>query len=280
MRMIVIMLGVFASLSSAALAQKRVVSVGGDLTEIIYALGEEDRLVATDSTSLYPDAANDTPKVGYVRRLSAEGVLSVEPDMILISGAAGPDTAVEQLEASGVRMIALPTDYTPASILTKVDAIGQAFGVIDAAASLREQIERDIERSQASVDALDMSPRILFISINASGAPQAAGKKTAAHGVIEMLGGENVFGDEFGYKALSLEAAVAADPDIILAMNHQLDRAGGIEGIRQHPALQLTTAASEGRVMGIDAVTIMQFGPRTPEAVAGLAADMASKLSN
>ena len=95
-----------------AVAQDRIVSVGGDITEIIYPLGAGDRIVATDSTSVYPAAANDTPKVGYLRRLSAEGVLSVEPDLILISGAARPAEAVAQIRASGVRIIEMEPDYT------------------------------------------------------------------------------------------------------------------------------------------------------------------------
>ena len=76
-----------------ASAQSKIVSVGGDVTEILYGIGADDQVVATDTTSVYPTAAALTPKVGYVRRLSAEGVLSLEPDLILISGAAGPEAA-------------------------------------------------------------------------------------------------------------------------------------------------------------------------------------------
>ncbi|MEM1380718.1 MAG: ABC transporter substrate-binding protein [Pseudomonadota bacterium] len=263
---------------SSSFAQERVVSIGGDLTEIIYILGEEDRLVATDTTSVYPPAANQTPKVGYVRQLSAEGVLSVEPDLILISGAAGPDAAVELLEASGVKMVSLPTEYTPASILRKIDVVSEALGAEERGAELRRKVEADIKETEAAIDALSIKPRILFF-FGSSGAARSAGVETAAHGVIEMLGGENVFASQIGYKALSLESAVAADPDLILLMAQTAAGLGGVEQVRNHDALKLTSAAQEGRILVVDPVTVMQFGPRTPEAVSALAREANELLS-
>ncbi|MEM9840070.1 MAG: ABC transporter substrate-binding protein [Pseudomonadota bacterium] len=278
MRWLITTLVVYALAGGLASAQERVVSIGGDLTEIIYLLGEEDRLVATDTTSVYPQAALETPKVGYVRRLSAEGVLSVEPDMILVSGAAGPEPAVEQLEASGVKMISLPTEYTPASILRKIDVVSKALGVPEKGAALRMQVEADIARAEATIEQLDIAPRILFFTSSA-GAPRSAGTETAAHGVILMLNGVNVFGNQTGYRALSLEAAVTADPDVILVMGHSAARLGGVEGLKEHPALALTNAAKQDRIIAIDAAKTMQFGPRTPEAIAEVAAELAAVLN-
>ena len=91
-----------SSFSALVFAQDRIVAAGGDVTEIIYELGLGDNIVAVDTTSLFPPAALAKPKVGYVRQLSAEGVLSVEPDLIIVSGAAGPCGAFEQLRASGI----------------------------------------------------------------------------------------------------------------------------------------------------------------------------------
>ncbi|MEM8986037.1 MAG: ABC transporter substrate-binding protein [Pseudomonadota bacterium] len=261
----------------AAEAQERVVSVGGDVTEIVYALGKGDALVATDSTSVYPKEANDTPKVGYVRQLAAEGVLSLEPDLIIISGAAGPPPALEQLRASGVQMLEMPASYTIEAILEKVDKIALTLGAVDKGALLRARIEAERRGMKDRVAKLGLSPKVLFFVTLQNGVPQAAGIETAAHGVIELLGGENVFASHSGYKSLSLEAAVAADPDIILVMSHHADRLGGMEAVKSHPAISLTRAVQENRVILVDPVTVMQFGPRLPSAVADLAEQIASE---
>ena len=256
-------------------AQERIVSVGGDITEIIYALGAGDRIVATDSTSVYPAAANETPKVGYVRRLSAEGVLSVEPDLILVSGAARPAEAVAQIRASGVRLIEMEPTYTIDFIIEKTRAVAAVLGLDAQGAAFAAQIERDWETAERKIKALDIAPSVLFFATLPDGAPRGAGTDTAADGVIKLLGGRNVFKDHSGYKSLSLEAAVAADPDIILVMSHHADRIGGVEAVYNHPAISLTTAAQKRRIFFVDQVTVMQFGPRTPQALADLADEIA-----
>lgn len=259
------------SLLAPAAAQDRIVSLGGDVTEIIYALGEGGRVVATDDMSVFPEDAEAKPKLGYVRRLSAEGVLSAEPDIIFISGAAGPPEAVGQLEASGVPIVAMDADYRAEGILAKVDTVAAALGAEAQGQDLRASIEADIARARDEVSSYTKSPTVLFFAALTNGALRAAGKDTAAHGVISMMGGTNVFADQSGYKTLSMEAAVAADPDVIILMDHHLERVGGLDGVRNHPALALTSAAQNNRILTVDQVTVMQFGPRTPRAVADLA---------
>lgn len=252
-------------------AQERIVSVGGDVTEIIYAIGEGDRIVATDSTSVYPEVANATPKVGYLRRLSAEGVLSLEPDLILISGAAGPPEAVDQLRASGVAMVEMDEGYTIEAIKEKIKRVSAALGEEAKGEALQMQINEDWREARAEIEEMALEPDVLFFATLRDGAPRGAGTDTAADGVIKLLGGRNVFGDHSGYKSLSLEAAVAADPDVVLVMSHHADRIGGLEEVISHPAISLTSAAQNRRVFLVDQVTVMQFGPRTPKAVAELA---------
>lgn len=273
-------LAVFGTFGATAFAQERIVSIGGDVTEIVYALGKGDDIVATDSTSVYPPAANDTPKVGYVRRLSAEGVLSIEPDLILISGAAGPPEAVEQIRAAGVRLVEMDEGYTIEAILEKTTIVAETLGAEEEGAALYAQIERDWAAAQQEISALALEPTVLFFATLSDGAPRAAGVDTAADGVIRLLGGQNVFGEYSGYRSLSLEAAVAADPDIILVMSHHADRIGGLEEVVNHPALSLTTAAQEQRIVLVDPVTVMQFSPRTPNAVADLARTIAAAQSS
>lgn len=273
-------LTVIALCGGAATAQDRIVSLGGDVTEILYELGAGDRVVATDTTSVFPQAAANTPKVGYVRRLSAEGVLSLEPDLILISGAAGPPAALEQLEASGVGIVQMETEYTVDAIYEKTRTVGDAVGKAAEAQAYEAEIRAKWLEAEATLEDVNQSLRVLFFATFADNAPRAAGRETAAHGVIELIGGTNVFGSETGYKSLSLEAAVAADPEIILVMDQNVDRAGSLEKLTSHPAISLTSAVQNGHVFVVDAVQVMQFGPRTPEALAKLATEIQDGLAS
>ncbi|HET7413989.1 MAG TPA: ABC transporter substrate-binding protein, partial [Pararhizobium sp.] len=106
----------------------RVVSIGGAVTEIVYALGEEDRLVGVDSTSTYPPAATHLPNIGYMRQLSAEGVLSLRPDLILMEEGAGPPAAVSVIDAAGIPVTHVPTGYDAAAIGRKIRTVADALG--------------------------------------------------------------------------------------------------------------------------------------------------------
>ncbi|MBK1671552.1 hypothetical protein CKO28_26495 [Rhodovibrio sodomensis] len=115
--------------SALASDDARVVSVGGSVTEIVYALGAEERLVGVDSTSLYPPAAQEVPDVGYMRRLSAEPILSLEPDIVLAAADAGPPEALAQLRAAGVEVVEVPDTPSPAGVTEKVRAVAAALGM-------------------------------------------------------------------------------------------------------------------------------------------------------
>src|SRR5690606_13928191 len=102
----------------------RIVAIGGSVTEIIHALGEEGRLVGRDSTSLFPEEALALPDVGYVRALSAEGVLSIEPDLIIAIEGAGPPEAVALLKDAGVDYVEIPEGNDTDAIVKKIRAVG------------------------------------------------------------------------------------------------------------------------------------------------------------
>jgi len=250
----------------------RIVTVGGDMTEIVYALGAGERIVAADDRSYYPAEVEALPKIGYLRRLSAEGVLATDPDLILISGAAGPEDAIAQIRSVGIEIVEMPEVYSLEGLIEKVRLVAKAIGEVEAGEELVASIKADWEAAQAEIAKFDAPPRALFFTMLREGVPQAAGTATAAHGVIELLGGTNLFASQSGYTPISTEAAVAANPDIILVMTHDAGENGGLETITANPAIALTKAVQEGRVFLVDSVQIMQFGPRLPAAMAELAA--------
>lgn len=272
-----IILGLISTLvlSTAVPAQdgpQRIVAIGGSLTEIVYALGEEDRLIARDTTSVFPGEALALPDVGYMRALSPEGVLSVDPDLILTLEGAGPPEAMEVIRSASVPVVTVPESFEREGVLAKVEAVGKALGVEKEAAELAMRIDADLQTAEDAVADIDDPARVLFILSMEGGRVMASGTGTAADGMIRLAGGENAITDYSGYKQLTDEAIVTAAPDVILLM----DRGGNLDpataDLSNQPALAATPAAEAGRVIRMDGAFLLGFGPRTADAAKELAA--------
>jgi iron complex transport system substrate-binding protein len=264
-------LGTAPAFAQSGAAPERIVSIGGAVTEILYALGEEDRVVAVDTTSLFPPRAlAEKPDVGYMRALSAEGVLALSPDLILMDEGAGPPEAVALIDQAGVTTQHVPTGLTVEDLLAKIRAVSQAVGEDEAGEAMAGEVATKFEALDADLAAVGEKKRVLFILSLADGRPNAAGSGTGADAVIRMAGAENVFGDVEGYKALSSEAAAALAPDVILVVS----RAGSAVDPLSVPALAATPAGQANAVISMDALYLLGFGPRTPDAVRELAAQL------
>lgn len=255
----------------ASQARRRIITLGGDITEIVYALGEGARLVGRDATSTYPAEAAALPDVGYFRQLGAEGVLSLRPELILASASAGPKEVLEQIRSAGVTIVQLPEGHSPEGLLAKVMQVAEALGIAEKGEALAARLRDGMIAATTEVARFKTKPRVLFVINAGGGAPMAAGQETAADALIRLAGGENVFSAHRGYKAISPEAAAAAAPDAIAMMEQTLTAMGGAEGIARHPALGLTPAAKSGRIVGRDGSYLLSFGPRLPEAIVDFA---------
>lgn len=257
--------------ASAQDAPKRIVALGGEITEIIYKLGAGDRLVGRDTTSTYPEEANELPDVGYFRQLGAEGVLSLEPDLVLASEAAGPPEVLEQIKATGVKVEKLSTETSVEGLLEKVHRIAELLNVRGEGDRFAKTLEKQLEEAKASIAAMEGKPKVLFIIGTGGGDLMAAGRETSADALINLAGGENIFASHQGYKTISLEAAAAAAPEAIALMDHTLKQMGGVEQVAEHPALKLTPAAQDERIVARDGSYLLSFGPRLPEAMVDFA---------
>lgn len=245
----------------------RVVAIGGSITEIIYALGEEARLIARDSTSIYPPEALDLPDVGYMRALSPESVLAADPSLIVSLEGSGPPEAVEVLEKASVPMVIVPEHFDREGILEKIRIVGDALGVAGKAAELADQIEADTRAAEEMAAAAGEPVSVLFVLSLQGGRVLASGTGTAADGVIVMAGGRNAVAGYEGYKQLSEEALIEAAPQVILAMDRGGDHAAQVDQLLAHPAIAATPAGREGRVVRMDGPYLLGFGPRTAAAV-------------
>ncbi|TAL24271.1 MAG: ABC transporter substrate-binding protein [Aquabacterium sp.] len=272
------LLGAFAAaplLANGALPTPRIVSITGGFTEIVYALGGESALVGTDITSLWPEAAQRTPKVGYMRTLSAEGLLSLRPTAVLATDEAGPPAVLEQLRGAGVALELVHADHSFAEVQRKIGAAARVLGRVAEGKALDDRLARDWQATQQAVAAASArrrrAPRVLFV-MSRTGTPQVAGTHTAAHAVIGMAGGVNAMTAYAGYRAMTAESAAAAAPDVVLVMQEMFDAAGSAEQFwAGQPMLQLTAAARERRLVAMDSLYLLGFGPRLPQAVRELA---------
>ncbi len=252
-------------------ARQRVVAVGGSVTEIVYALRQEERLLAVDSTSLYPAAARELPNVGYMRQLSAEPILALGPDLVLAIEDAGPPAALAQLRDAGVSVVIVPDDPSPEGVLAKIDLVAAALDLEAAGRGLRARIEDELTAVRSAFAAVTERPRVLFLlSIGNGRVPMAAGRDTSAAGIIELAGGVNAVDVFENFKPLSPEAAVMAAPDVLLITRRSLGLLGGEEALLAIPEISLTPAGRAGRVVVMDGLLLLGFGPRTAEAAGQL----------
>ncbi|MBO6655816.1 MAG: ABC transporter substrate-binding protein [Pseudomonadales bacterium] len=243
----------------------RIAIAGGSITEVIYFLGEESRIIATDRTSNFPEEATKFPSVGYVRSLSAEGILSLKPSLVLGEDDMGPEEIVTQLAATSVDIRKLSEAHTTQGVLTKIRCIGSILGVESKAeARISEQLESDLNELQviAATQRSD-KPRVALLLMFAEGSPIIAGHDTSGDGVLAMAGAANAFAAVEGWKPVSLEAMVKANPDHLIITARGFGAAGGLDGLKENPALRLTKAVTENHIHVIDGMALLGFGPRT-----------------
>lgn len=257
--------------SAKAETPHRLVVAGGDLTEIVFALGAGDRVVGVDATSVHPEAATKLPQIGYVRRLSAEGVLSLAPTQVLAAHDAAPALALEQIATAGVPVARTPDAATLDAIPEKIAFVGAAIGRVAEAKALAARYREDLAAVRAKIARIAGRPRTLFILTVRDGAPLVAGEGTSAAAMIEAAGGENVATGFDGYKPMAQEAIIAARPEAVVMMAQHAESLGGVEALLARPDLAATPAGRTGRALAIDGMLLLGFGPRTPDALAALA---------
>lgn len=259
-----------------AATPRRIVSIGGAITETLYALGAQRELVGVDTTSLYPASARQLPSVGYARQLSAEGVLSLQPTLVVAGEEAGPPAVLRSLEAARVPLVVLGGQHRFAGVLERTLRLSALCGREAAGAalaqSLREHWQSARDRVAGHVKAASgAAPRVMFILSHAGTQLRVAGRDTAADAMIGYSGGANVFADGFtGYKPLTPEAAVAGAPQVIVTTEQGLEAVGGIDALLKSPGLAQTPAGRARRVVGLDALLLLGFGPRMPMATLAL----------
>ncbi|QVQ26566.1 heme/hemin ABC transporter substrate-binding protein [Achromobacter deleyi] len=260
--------------SAHAAPPARVVTLGGSVTEIVYQLGQGDKLVGDDLSSLYPEAATRLPRVGYYRAVPVEGVLALKPDLVLASEQAGPPDALKRLGDVGVRVVTVPDSPSVESLKARIRNIAEALDVAPAGESMVERITREL----AAVEAVPVTRARAVLLLNRTGALQGAGGGTAANEVMAMAGLVNVLKDQQGYKPLSAEAISALAPDVIVITSTSMETSGGAEKLLRLPGIASTPAAAHKRVIVMDDLLLLGMGPRLPLALTELKREAAGVM--
>jgi iron complex transport system substrate-binding protein len=255
---------------------QRWVSSGGAISEWVVALGGERRLVGVDTTSRHPASLNRLPSIGYQRALSAEGILALRPDLLLGSEEMGPPPVLEQLAAAGVRIERLPARAELDSLQANLLRLGQLLGDETAAQRLFADYQARLQTQQRWVEQAQRSqaaPGVLLLLGHAGGSPLVGGVDTAADWLIGHAGGRNL-ARHSGYQALSSEALLALDPQVVVVADRALEGEAARQALLQHnPALAGTRAARDGRLLALDPTLLVGgLGPRVPDGLAMLAA--------
>jgi iron complex transport system substrate-binding protein len=244
----------------------RVISIGSSVTEILYALGQSERVVAVDTTSLFPpEALKSKPNVGYYRQLSPEGVIGLAPSVILAVEGSGPKEAVSVLQAAAIPFVQIPDRFSGDGIIEKIRIVAKAVGAEAAGECLAQRVAGELQTMARLRQAITQPLRTVFILSFMNGRPMVAGRNTAADGVMHMAGAVNVFDSSEGYKLVSDEALVAGAPDAVVAMQRpglDLDA----KSVFTHAAFRPTPAASQNRFLAMDGLYMLGFGPRTAQA--------------
>jgi len=269
----VVMLGIGLAMSTvgsgktaSAHDSSRILSIGGDVTEILYALDLSDRVVAVDSTSQFPTSAlKEKKNVGYLRALSPEGALSVAPTLILASEGAGPAASVRALKASSVPYVTVPEGITEGGIRDKINVIAEATGTEDKAKPLNEVLKKGFADLAKRRERIAKQSRVLFVLSSGGGRMIVGGADSSADAILRLAGARNAAASIQGFKPITNEALVSMNPDAIILMGGaQIGHSE--EGLQQTPALKLSSAGRNGRIRIMDGLYLLGFGTRTPSA--------------
>ena len=251
----------------------RIISLSGFLTELLFALDMGDQVVGVDVTSTYPEQVNGLPKLGHITQLNAEGILSLNPDIIFVQEEQARRTeALAQLENSAVEIVPIPVSHTLSNPVNVAKTIAQHVTIDpQSIQNLQAQVTRDSLALKEYLKDKTEKPSVLFIYARGGGNLMVAGNNTNAQAIIELAGGKNAITAFDQFRALTPEALVQASPDVILIFDSGLEAINGKEGLASVPGISQTAAFKNDRIIAMDGHYLTSFGPRTGQAALELA---------
>ena len=271
-RVAVLCVGLFVSHQAAAAdLPQRWVSAGGALSEWVSALGGESKLVGVDTTSQHPQALKALPSIGYQRSLSAEGILSLRPDILIGTEEMGPPPVLAQVKAANVQVELFSAQPDLPTLEKNVSHLGQLLGAEKQATQLLQSYQQQLDAQKTRVtdaQSRQKAPGVLLLLGHAGGKPLIAGKDTAADWLLQQAGGRNL-ATHTGYKPFSVESLASLDPEVLVFSDRALTgEAAKTALFKENPILNASRAAKAGRVLELDPTLLVGgLGPRLPAAL-------------
>ena len=265
MRFIVLIL--FLSISNAyaickpSMFRSKIVVAGGSITEIVYFLGMEDKLVGVDITSNFPKKAKKLKSIGYLRNLSIEGILSLSPELVLAEEDIGPPIVVNQLRKTSIDLRIIKEKYDLNGIHNKILCVSK---ILDAALDDNENYVKFKNKfNRVKKLKKNNSKKILLILMMRGSSPVVAGKNTSGQGFIDMTGHENSMSDLNGWKPVSSEEIIKKNPDYIIITKRAFKNFSSLDQFLSIPGISSTIAAKKKNIIVKDGMSMLGFGPRT-----------------
>lgn len=249
---------------------KRIITLGGAITETVAALGFEKHIVAVDVTSEYPVNITKLPKVSKSRSVSAEGLMAFRPDLVIAPAGAVPYGVIQSLKGAGIRFVAVQQEYSVKGALNFIRSIGEALDSKLKAEKVALEVENKVNNVLQIVHNSKLQPKVLFIYARGAGTMTVAGKGSNMDAIIGLAGGRNAIKEFNQYKTYSTEALVHANPDVLLMFDFGMDSLGGKAGVLEMPGVLFTNAGKTKKIVPIDGPLMINFSTRLDQAILSL----------
>lgn len=250
--------------------EQRIITLNSAITETVYGLGLGDKIVATDVTSISPQAAAALPRVSKNRSLSAEGIMAFRPTIVLAAEGDVSKTVQQHLRQAGIAVLLLKQEFTAKGAFRFIQDVADAVGESESGKLLVNRTKLSYDRVMGAVRESQQgkkAAKVLFIYARGTGTMSVAGKGSSLDGMISLAGAKNAVQEFADFKPYSTEALVQANPDVILLFDFGASSLGGKEAILKMPGVGLTTAGKQQRILTMNASLLVNFSTRLPEAI-------------
>lgn len=244
----------------------RIVPLSGDIAEIVWSLGLADNVVGVDVSAVYPaEAWADLPRIGFERQLSAEGILSLNPTVVIGKEQAGPPEVLDQIRSAGVPVVIVGEPQTLEAPAQKIRSVAAALGVAAAGDALAMRVEGEIAAARELAATATSQPRVLFIYVRGGGTQLIGGAGVVSNAMIAAAGGIDAGAEAGvqGFMPVTAEAIVTARPDVIVVPASGVASIGGLDALLDIPGIAETPAGQDGRILVYDDLRLLGMTPRT-----------------
>ncbi len=260
-------------------SQERIITAGSAITETVCALGDCDKIVGSDRTSLYPEQIQKLPSIGYRSAINAEGILSLKPTMVIAEKDYVDQAVLQQLASASVKLVIVDRKLSIDDTKRMINQIAEALDRKADAARVITQIDADLKEAEQLLARKSKMPKVLCIYNRGTATVSVGGANTFAE-ILKYSGAENAFTNIDGYRPLNTEAMIKANPDYILMVTQGFESLGGTEGVLRLQGVALTTAGKKKQIVHIESLKLSNFGPRVGEAVKELVVQIHPELAS